>query len=65
MIGLDRLDPLRGYEMGNVVSCCEMCNKMKRDYPIRMFVQQCARIAEHNQSVPNNPIKEEAQDGAE
>jgi len=29
--GLDRLDNTRGYELGNVVSCCQQCNEIKMD----------------------------------
>lgn len=28
-VGLDRLDNTKGYEEGNVASCCETCNKIK------------------------------------
>lgn len=28
-IGLDRIDSNKGYEKGNVVSCCEFCNSTK------------------------------------
>lgn len=28
-IGLDRLDNSKGYEHGNCVSCCEICNKTR------------------------------------
>lgn len=27
--GLDRLDNTRGYEVGNVVACCQECNRIK------------------------------------
>jgi hypothetical protein len=30
-IGLDRLDNAKSYETGNVVSCCEVCNRVKAD----------------------------------
>jgi hypothetical protein len=29
--GLDRLDNAKGYELGNVVSCCQHCNEIKMD----------------------------------
>lgn len=28
-IGLDRIDSYKGYESGNIVSCCEFCNIVK------------------------------------
>jgi hypothetical protein len=30
--GLDRLDSNKGYEMGNVVSCCYICNTIKNEH---------------------------------
>lgn len=29
-LGLDRIDNTKGYKWNNVISCCELCNKMKR-----------------------------------
>jgi len=31
-LGLDRLDNSVGYELHNVVPCCEICNKLRGDY---------------------------------
>jgi len=31
-VGLDRLDSAKGYVLGNVVSCCRMCNVIKSDF---------------------------------
>lgn len=31
-IGLDRIDNSKGYEPGNVVSCCNVCNTIKNKY---------------------------------
>lgn len=28
---IDRLDNSKGYELGNVVSCCKICNQIKQD----------------------------------
>ena len=30
-VGLDRIDNSIGYEIGNVVSCCKICNQIKMD----------------------------------
>src|SRR5208282_6747815 len=30
--GLDRLDNNKGYEIINVVSCCELCNKLRNNF---------------------------------
>lgn len=44
-IGIDRLVNSAGYEIGNCVSCCETCNKMKRMQTKEEFIQRCNRIA--------------------
>eukprot|EP01084_Bolivina_argentea_P294993 507744_1 len=45
MVGIDRIDSNKGYEKGNVVSCCKICNIMKRKYNIDIFVKICTHIA--------------------
>lgn len=35
--GIDRIDSSQGYIEGNIVSCCEICNKAKRDISIKDF----------------------------
>lgn len=47
-IGLDRIDNLRGYEMSNVIPCCEMCNRMKMAYSLNSFLRQCKKIVQFN-----------------
>jgi len=47
-IGLDRIDSKVGYVLGNVVSCCWICNKMKSDLPQDVFISQCKKISEVN-----------------
>lgn len=44
-IGLDRIDNEVGYLLSNVVSCCMMCNWMKRALPQNVFLEQCAKIS--------------------
>jgi hypothetical protein len=44
LIGLDRVDNEKGYVPGNVVSCCAVCNYMKRGLTHEAFVAQCRRI---------------------
>ena len=46
-IGLDRFDNSRGYEEGNVVSCCTTCNGMKSSRSADDFVTHCRRVANH------------------
>lgn len=44
LIGLDRVDNEQGYVHGNVVSCCAVCNYMKRGLTYAAFVAQCRRV---------------------
>lgn len=44
-IGLDRVDNSLGYTKGNVVSCCHVCNWMKRDMSREDFVSHCTKIS--------------------
>jgi hypothetical protein len=43
---LDRLDPLRGYEIGNIVSCCKIINYMKSKKDEAGFIRYCREVAE-------------------
>lgn len=45
--GLDRKDPVRGYERGNVVSCCSKCNKIKGSFDFEDFLNQVKSIYRH------------------
>lgn len=45
--GIDRIDSNTGYIKGNIVSCCSMCNRMKSDYTIDEFIDQCIKISEY------------------
>lgn len=42
--GVDRIDNKKGYERGNIVSCCGECNRMKSDLTKRAFLELCRRI---------------------
>lgn len=46
MHGLDRVNNALGYTDANTVTCCYMCNMMKRDFDADAFLQQCVRIAD-------------------
>lgn len=43
--GVDRIDSECGYEPGNCVPCCGMCNFMKGELNVYDFFQQCINVA--------------------
>lgn len=45
--GIDRVDSSRPYESGNVVPCCGLCNRAKRDMTREQFVEWAIRVAKH------------------
>lgn len=45
--GIDRVDNDKGYFIDNVVSCCDFCNKAKRNMPIDEFLDHIKRIHSH------------------
>ena len=42
--GLDRLNPKKGYEKNNVVSCCFTCNKAKSSLTLKEFTEHIKKI---------------------
>lgn len=46
--GLDRKDNSKGYTKDNVVTCCSICNYMKREKNDKEFIDLCKRIAENH-----------------
>jgi hypothetical protein len=42
--GLDRIDSFKNYTIDNVVPCCEMCNKAKRDIDYNDFINYIKRL---------------------
>lgn len=46
--GIDRIDNMKGYVIDNCVSCCELCNWMKRDLSQIEFLSHIDQIAQHN-----------------
>lgn len=44
-VGLDQVEPSKGYEVGNVVSCCYACNRGKSDDTREEFLERCRRVA--------------------
>ena len=43
-IGLDRINNNLGYIKDNIVSCCEVCNRMKMKYTVEEFINKCRKI---------------------
>ena len=48
--GLDRLDSSKGYIIGNIVSCCKICNTMKNVLSYEDFVSHIRAISRNIQS---------------
>jgi hypothetical protein len=54
--GVDRIDSSIGYTHGNVRSCCSMCNRMKTDFELSIFLKKVKQIYEYNdKKTGNNP----------
>jgi hypothetical protein len=43
---VDRVDPTKGYEEGNVVLCCKAINLMKGNFSVTTFVELCRAVVE-------------------
>lgn len=43
--GMDRKDSNKGYFPGNILPCCQICNRMKMSLDFSVFVEQCKKIA--------------------
>jgi len=48
--GIDRVDSRQPYTSGNVVPCCGLCNKAKRDMPRDVFIAWAIRVARHQEA---------------
>lgn len=58
--GLDRVDSKLGYNIDNVVRCCEQCNRAKNTMSPGQFIEFCTKILKHNGincSPENNSIR--------
>ena len=53
-VGLDRVDNDIDYERDNIVSCCQICNFMKRSMHKNMFIEKCLQIAKTNRLSDTN-----------
>lgn len=45
IIGIDRKDNTKGYTVENSVSCCSICNYMKRKFSPEIFINQAIKIS--------------------
>lgn len=52
--GIDRKDNAKGYEIGNCVPCCKICNFLKKDMEYSLFLGLIFRIAS-NRACSNLP----------
>lgn len=50
-IGMDRIDNTKGYILGNIVSCCWLCNEMKKAHTYHLFISQCIKIADKHRKM--------------
>ena len=49
--GIDRVDNEKGYEEGNVVPCCKICNVAKHDMEQKDFIFWARSVAEHTKNL--------------
>jgi hypothetical protein len=49
--GIDRMDNLKGYSVGNCVPCCGRCNRAKTDLSYQGFVAWLVRAGKHAETL--------------
>ena len=49
--GIDRVDNGKGYEEGNVVPCCKVCNVAKHDMTQKDFIFWARSVVEHTNNL--------------
>jgi hypothetical protein len=54
--GLDRIDNSKGYIIGNIRTCCQMCNEAKNSYTEVEFKAWLQRIAVHYLGLGNQGV---------
>jgi hypothetical protein len=54
--GLDRIDSSKNHSENNVVTCCKICNYMKREYSVEFFLNHIEKISmmKNSKKDPNN-----------
>jgi hypothetical protein len=50
-IGLDRINSALGYVAGNVRPCCPTCNRSKSDGTLQQYIDHCAKVTAHQQTL--------------
>lgn len=50
-IGIDRIDNSIGYIEDNIVSCCKLCNLMKRSLSQKEFLLKCRKISQLHEAI--------------
>lgn len=48
--GIDRIDSKQGYILDNIVSCCDICNKMKLNLSIDEFLSHMRKVLNYYES---------------
>ena len=51
--GIDRINNDFGYEKANIMSCCGMCNLMKKDLSLKDFLKYCNDIYKYQKKIKN------------
>ena len=46
--GIDRVDNAQGYSLGNCVTCCKACNRMKYQMSDADFIAHCLKVVQHS-----------------
>ncbi len=53
--GVDRVDNSKGYTINNCVSCCKICNFMKKNYSKEDFLKHAYKIYNYNEGSTTIP----------
>jgi hypothetical protein len=46
-VKIDRVDNKKGYTLDNLVSCCWLCNQMKKAYTKELFINHCIKVSKN------------------
>lgn len=61
--GIDRIDSDKDYNLNNCVPCCTMCNRMKSDYNVSIFLKHIEQIYNFNKSSTTSAMHVASSDG--